>query len=109
MRSLITLSIALLIAGYLNVAGVDAAEGVSIERGRELFESDKLGKSGKSCMTCHPGGKKLEWAGTFEYEKLEDMTNRCIQKALQGKPLKVGSDEIKSLIMYIKTFAEPGN
>jgi hypothetical protein len=84
-----------------------AADTVSIERGKVLFESTKLGKSGKSCATCHPGGKKLEWAGTFDDEKLEEITNRCIQKALQGQPLKEGSDDLKSLIMYLKTFAGP--
>jgi cytochrome c len=105
MRSSLILSIALLFAG--NVASGYGSDGVSVEHGKELFESTKLGKTGKSCATCHPGGKKLEWAGTFEDAKLEEISNRCIQKALQGKPLKEGSDDIKSLIMYLKTFAGP--
>jgi cytochrome c len=90
-----------------NAAIGTAADAVSIERGKALFENTKLGKSGKSCATCHPGGKKLEWAGTFDDEKLEEITNRCIQKALQGQPLKEGSDDLKSLILYLKTFAGP--
>lgn len=84
-----------------------AADGVSLERGQELFTSTKLGKSGKSCATCHPGGKKLEWAGTYDDEKLGEISNRCIQKALQGKPLNEDSDDMKSLVIYLKSFAGP--
>lgn len=81
------------------------AETVSVDRGRELFESTRLGKSGKSCATCHPGGRKLEWAGTFEDDRIAQMINTCIQKALQGKPLTPGSDDMKSFVMYLKTFS----
>ena len=105
MRKFPLFSMALLIA--VSVASANAVEGVSIERGKELFESAKLGTSGKSCATCHPGGKGLEWAGTSDDEKLEEISNKCIKKALQGKPLKEGSNELRSLVQYIKTFARP--
>lgn len=84
-----------------------AAEKVSVDRGMELFESTRLGKSGKSCASCHPGGRRLEWAATFEDEKIAQMINVCIQKALQGKPLPVDSDDMKSFVLYLKTFAGP--
>jgi len=100
-------ALAILMAIGVNSASLHASEVVSVELGKSLFENTKIGKSGKSCATCHPGGSKLEWAGTYDDEKLEEIANRCIQKALQGKPLKEGSDEIKSLILYIKTFAGP--
>lgn len=77
------------------------------DQGKLLFESVKLGTNGKSCATCHPGGKKLEWAATFPDDKLAEMTNTCISNALKGKPLDADSAEIKSLIRYIKTFAGP--
>jgi len=105
MKKSLALSISILLAG--SITSAYAADGISIERGRELFNNTKLGKSGKSCATCHPGGKKLEWAGTFDDEKLGEITNRCISKALQGKPLAEESDEMKSMIMYLKTFAGP--
>jgi len=85
-----------------------AAEEPSEERGRELFESVKLGTNGKSCATCHPGGRKLEWAATYEDEKLAAIINSCIGKALKGKPLPTDADSMKSMLMYIKTFAGPG-
>lgn len=86
-----------------------AADKVSVDRGMELFESVKLGKSGKSCSVCHPGGRKLEWAATYEDDKIAQKINVCIQKALQGKPLPLDSDDMKSFVLYIKTFAGPGN
>ena len=85
-----------------------AAEEPSEERGKELFESVKLGTNGKSCATCHPGGRKLEWAATYEDEKLAAIINSCIGKALKGKPLPTDADSMKSMLMYIKTFAGPG-
>ena len=105
MKRSLSAVISILLAG--SITSVYATDGISIERGKELFNNSKLGKSGKNCATCHPGGKKLEWAGTFDDEKLGEITNRCISKALQGKPLAGDSDEMKSLIMYQKTFAGP--
>ncbi|WP_298269360.1 cytochrome C [Geobacter sp.] len=85
-----------------------AAE-VSLDRGKELFESVKLGTNGKSCATCHPGGRKLEWAASsYGDEKLTSIVNRCIEKSLKGKPLDPDSDDMKSLVGYIKTFGGPG-
>lgn len=85
------------------------AEGPSVERGRELFESEKLGSSGKSCASCHPGGRKLEWAAaSYEDERLAGIINNCIANPLKGKPLEPASDDLRSLLLYIKTFAGPG-
>ncbi len=84
-----------------------AGEGGSLERGKELYESTKLGTNGKSCASCHPGGRKLEWAATYDETKLSVTANRCIVKALQGKALAADSDDLKSLVMYLKTFAGP--
>ncbi|AJE03347.1 c-type cytochrome [Geobacter pickeringii] len=85
------------------------AADTSLDRGKELFESPKLGTSGKSCSSCHPGGRKLEWAAsTYDDEKLTEIVNRCIEKSLKGKPLDPASDDMKSLIAYIKTFGAPG-
>ncbi len=86
-----------------------AADGPTLERGKELFESTKLGTSGKSCASCHPGGRKLEWAATYDEGKLTGIVNKCIEKALKGKPLDPAGNDMQSLIMYMKTFAGPGN
>jgi len=86
-------------------AASPAGENPSVERGRELFESPLLGTNGKSCASCHPGGKKWEWAATYDESRLAGIINECIKKPLKGKPLSVESEEMKSLVHYIRTFA----
>ncbi len=82
-----------------------AGEGPSVERGKELFNGSTLGTNGKSCAGCHPGGRKLEKAATYAEDDLAEIINTCIRKPLAGKPLPTGSDDMKSMIMYIRTFA----
>lgn len=90
------------------VAVAVAADGASVERGKELFSSAKLGTSGKSCATCHPDGKNLESAAAYDEAQLAEIVNQCIKKPLKGNALDPGSTEMKSLIMYLRTFARPG-
>jgi cytochrome c peroxidase len=75
----------------------------SLEQGKSLFEDSSLGTSGKSCATCHPGGRGLEDLSGADHSDLEKTTNRCIEKALKGKPLAVGSVELASLVIYQKS------
>ncbi len=82
-----------------------ATEQPSLKRGEELFNSTQLGTSGKSCASCHPGGKKLEEAAGYKDDELAVIINQCITKPLKGKPLAADSTDLKSLIMYLKTFA----
>ena len=79
--------------------------GPSVERGRKLFNSTQLGTNGKSCSSCHPGGNRLETAAGYDETKLGEIINQCIEKPLKGNALDPGSVEMKSLIMYIRTFA----
>ncbi len=81
-----------------------AGEGPSLERGKELFTARMLGTNGKSCAGCHPGGKKLEKAATYADDDLAEIINTCIRKPLAGKPLPTDSDDMKSMIIYIRTF-----
>lgn len=85
-----------------------AADGPSVGRGKELFESAGLGTSGKSCVGCHPGGKGVERALVRDDEELGEIVNQCITKPLRGKALDPASTEMKSLIMYIRSFAGRG-
>lgn len=75
----------------------------SAEQGKALFSSASLGSNGKSCFTCHPGGKGLEESAVSNEKALERIVNQCIDKALKGKPLANGSPELSSLVMYLKT------
>lgn len=82
-----------------------AADQPSLKRGEELFTSTQLGTSGKTCASCHPGGKKLEEAAAYKDDELAVIINQCIVKPLKGKPLAADATDLKSLIMYLKSFA----
>jgi cytochrome c len=82
-----------------------AAGQPSPERGKELFNNTALGTNGKSCATCHAGGKKLEDAATYDTKKLEKIVNQCIVNALKGSALAPGSPDLTSLVAYLKTLA----
>ena len=85
-----------------------AGAGPSMESGKELFSSTKLGTNGKSCATCHRDGKKLEQAATYDDGELGEIINQCIINPLEGKGLDPSSSDMKSLIIFIRGFARPG-
>jgi cytochrome c len=89
------------------IASAAIAGGPSPERGKELFTSTTLGTTGKSCASCHPDGKELAEAATYDAAQLAKIVNQCITKALKGNALASASHDMKSFIMYIKTFAVP--
>ncbi len=94
--------------GIICVSGAWGADLPSRERGQQLFTSEKLGTSGMSCATCHPGGKKLKGSETAGDEQLADTINACIAGPLKGKQLDPESVDMKSLVLYIKGFAGTG-
>jgi hypothetical protein len=61
--------------------------------GKTLFSSSVMGQNGKTCSTCHPGGKGLESAAN----------NACVKGAL-GPSLKEDSLETKSLALYLDRY-----
>ncbi len=85
-----------------------AGEQASVKRGEELFNSQQLGTNGKSCATCHPGGKGMSEAAGYKEDELAGTINQCIKKPLEGKPLAAGSSDLKSLVMYIRSLAPAG-
>ncbi len=89
-------------------ASIVFAAGPTMERGEELFNSTKLGTNGKSCAICHAGGIKLEKAAVYDEGELADIVNQCIERALAGKPLDPASDDLKSLVMYVRSLAGSG-
>jgi len=76
----------------------------SAEHGKELFTSTQLGTNGTSCAGCHQGGKGLESVGEYDDVQLGGIINQCITKPLKGKALDPASSDLKSLVMYLKTF-----
>lgn len=82
------------------------AAGASLERGKNIFESSSLGTNGKSCSSCHPQGKKLDFVSKYDDGKLAGIVNNCIEKALAGQPMQIDSDDMKSLLTYLRSVAK---
>lgn len=82
-----------------------AAELPSVSMGKQLFSSEKLGTSGKSCATCHPDVSKLKGVAASTEDELADNINQCIAGPLKGKKLASDSAELKALVLYLKSLA----
>lgn len=91
---------ALLPVGYANVL---AKEVPSREMGKALFESAAVSTVGKSCATCHPDGKGLEKIDAYDDGMLREMINFCIRDALKGQMLPEDSQELESLLLYLRS------
>lgn len=75
----------------------------SAEQGKKLFNSTSLGTNGKSCATCHPNGKRLDYIADHNEKTLQTLVNGCIVKALKGKSFSDDSPELGSIVMYLNT------
>jgi cytochrome c553 len=83
------------------------------ERGKALFNDVKFagGTAGKSCNSCHPGGRGLEKSADKKefrimgrtLKSLEDAVNFCIVQANKGKAIAADSPEMKDMVAYIKS------
>lgn len=73
--------------------------------GSEVFRSTALGKSGKSCNSCHPDGEGLAGVGKkLSYDlDLEKMVNKCITGPLKGEALSFDSPVMVALTSYLRT------
>ena len=85
-----------------------AAELPSVETGKQLFSSAKLGTTGKSCVSCHQDVSALAGVAAFDEDELAAIINQCIAGPLKGEKLAPGSAEMKSLVLYLKSLAAPG-
>jgi cytochrome c peroxidase len=76
----------------------------SVQRGKELFNSTKLGTKPISCASCHPNGSRLQRAASYNEKRLVKIINQCISSMLAGKPLPVDSDDMAAFVSYLRTF-----
>ena len=95
-------------------AAFSLAFAADTSKGKALFESPTLGNgtTGKSCNTCHAGGKgfgsdlftrkKLTIMG-MKKNNVEEMVNVCIEKPLGGTAIDPQGEEMRDLIAYLKT------
>lgn len=109
MKKMISLAIALVMAG-----GLSLAHAADPEKGKALFENPTLGggTKGKSCKSCHAGGKNLG-GDLFERKQhsimgadkdsLAEVINVCIEKPLGGKAIDPKGEEMQDLIAYMQT------
>ncbi len=109
-----------------SVSPADAELAKAIERGRILFNDQKLGKTNMSCNSCHPGGgtnrsKVMGMdvpeikgsAATFPKYKasakrvitLQQMNNICIEMIMKGKPLPLDSNDSIALATYVTSLS----
>ncbi len=81
------------------------------EQGKKFFNDVRLGNSGKSCSSCHNENQNPLKKKAFLYPKyfqkvgkiinLEQRINYCIIKYMEGEALKLGSDEIITITVYL--------
>jgi cytochrome c len=83
-----------------------ASEQPSVAMGKKLFNSSKLGTSGKSCATCHDDVRKLKGAAAEDADELAENINQCIAGPLRGKKLAPDSTEMKAMLLYLKSLAD---
>jgi mono/diheme cytochrome c family protein len=83
-----------------------ATEGPTAEMGQMLFESAALGSNGKSCASCHPDGKGLDELGAYDDPMLKEMINFCIRDALAGRMFALESQELDSMLLYLRTLPQ---
>jgi len=83
-----------------------ATEGPTARMGQTLFESTALGSNGKSCATCHPAGKGLDELGAYDNAMLKEMINFCIRDALDGRMFALESQELDSMLLYLRTLPQ---
>ncbi len=84
------------------------------ESSLELWSDTKLGKSGKSCASCHPDGMLLSKRAYPRYIKmtgdiltLDQMINFCMKNPMKAKPLKWNSKEMTTLAHYVTMHSKP--
>jgi cytochrome c553 len=104
----------ILVAALMMTGGLTLAYAVNVEKGKALFESPDLGggTTGKSCSTCHEGGKNLGsdlfarkqiTIMKMDKKSLEEVINICIERPLGGIAIDTQGQDMKDLIVYIQT------
>ncbi len=111
-REMMALSVGIAILIWVAVSQA----GGELENGKRLFESPTLGggTSGKTCVTCHPGGRNLsrrlfgndmDSAETRaeKRSRLAGMVNTCIKRPLAGKGIDPAGPEMADIIAYMES------
>jgi thiosulfate dehydrogenase len=117
--TLIVLTVAVAIAGYVSVTWADKftkedqerwqAEFMTVVKaGRELWTSPTLGTNGVACAQCHPNAANTHPETYPKFQQqigrvigLRDMINWCLQHPLEGKAIDVNDPKMVALEAYV--------
>lgn len=99
------------ILGNQTVATTRTAWMEAVQSGQDIFEDAKLGKSGKSCSSCHKLGSLKHVADTYprfdqklkRFVDLNEAINAMIRDKVGGEPFPVNDQRLLNLIAYIKS------
>lgn len=108
---ILKVSLLLLIILGLTFSVAFAKKHLPEERGKALFNDQKAFSGKKACNDCHTNGKGLEKAAGKKAFKImgktqksiEDAVNFCIINANEGKAIDVKSEQMKDMVVYIKS------
>ena len=104
----------ILISALMMTGGLTLSYAANADKGKALFESPTLGSgtTGKSCASCHEGGKGLG-SDLFERRQFTIMgmgqksvagvVNVCIEHPLGGNAIDPEGEEMQDLLAYMKT------
>ena len=117
--TLIVLTVAVAIVGYVSVTWADKFTKEDQERwqgefmtvvkaGRELWTSPTLGTNGVACAQCHPNAANTHPETYPKFQQqigkvvgLRDMINWCLQHPLEGKAIDVNDAKMVALEAYV--------
>jgi hypothetical protein len=99
------------ILGNQTVIATRTAWMEAVQTGRDIFEDAKLGKSGKSCSSCHKAESLKHVADAYprfdqklkRFVDLNEAINAMVKDKVGGEPFPVNDQRLISLIAYIKT------
>jgi len=110
---------ALVVVALLMLAGgLQLPHAADAHKGKILFQRVGLGggTTGKSCVTCHLGGKGLG-SDLFQRkrftimgmdkENLANVVNVCIERSLGGAALDPQGEEMADLLAFMKILVNP--
>jgi mono/diheme cytochrome c family protein len=112
-RSLIVLSLSILIVAATAAAALADERSDALARGAKIFADPGLGANGKSCSACHGDG--AVWAGKPRFPKvalgglrtLDQAIQTCISNAQGGKPIPWDDPRLTALAVFVDAAYAP--
>jgi thiosulfate dehydrogenase len=80
----------------------------TVQQGRELWTSPKLGSNGVACAQCHPNAANTHPETYPKFQKqlgkvvpIWEMINWCLRNPLEGQPLAADDPKMTALQAYV--------